>query len=76
MRRHSTAPGQRPNRLDEGARRVLVSDLLILVIVPHFVSDRSADLAALVITVATRVSLLPTVLIGIATAGALRHLLS
>jgi uncharacterized membrane protein len=46
-----------------------------LVIVPHFVSDRPADLAALVITVATRVSLLPTVLIGIATAGALRHLL-
>jgi uncharacterized membrane protein len=41
--------------------------------VPHFVSDRPADLAALAITVATHVSLLIGVLIGIATPGALRH---
>ena len=51
--------------------------VLISVIAPHFVSDRPADLAALAVTLlaATRLSLLPTVLVGIASAGALRHLL-
>jgi uncharacterized membrane protein len=49
--------------------------VLISVIAPAFVSDRPADLAALVITVfaATRVSLLPTVVIGVAAAGLFRH---
>jgi hypothetical protein len=43
---------------------------------PHFVSDNPADLLALAITflAATRLSMLPTVLIGIASAGLLRHL--
>ncbi|WP_210529138.1 AzlD family protein [Rubellimicrobium arenae] len=51
--------------------------VLISVIAPHFVSDRPADLAALAITLvaATRLSLLPTVLIGIVAAAGLRHLL-
>jgi uncharacterized membrane protein len=46
------------------------------VIAPDFVSDNPADLLALAITflVATRLSMLPTVLIGIASAGLLRHL--
>ena len=49
--------------------------VLISVIAPAFVSDRPADLAALAITVfaATRVSLLPTVVIGVAAAGLFRH---
>ena len=52
--------------------------VLISVIAPAFVSDKPADLLALAITVlaATRLSLLPTVLIGIASAGVLRHLWS
>ncbi|MEK1855436.1 MAG: AzlD family protein [Phyllobacterium sp.] len=50
--------------------------VLISVIAPDFVSDNPADLLALAITflVATRLSMLPTVLIGIASAGLLRHL--
>jgi uncharacterized membrane protein len=50
--------------------------VLISVIAPAFVSDRPADLAALAVTVlaATRLSLLPTVLVGVAAAGLLRHL--
>jgi len=51
--------------------------VLISVIAPDFVSDNPADLAALAITVlaATRLSMLPTVIIGIASAGILRHLI-
>ena len=50
--------------------------VLISVIAPNFVSHNPADLAALAITVlaATRFSILPTVIIGIASAGILRHL--
>lgn len=51
--------------------------VLISVIAPHFVSSNPADLAALAITVvaATRLSMLPTVVIGVAAAGVLRHLI-
>lgn len=51
--------------------------VLIAVIAPSFVADRPADLIALALTVvaATRLPILPTVLIGIAAAGGLRHLL-
>jgi len=51
--------------------------VLISVIAPAFVSDEPASLLALALTLlaATRLSLLPTVLIGIAATGALRHLL-
>jgi uncharacterized membrane protein len=51
--------------------------VLISVIAPSFVSDRPADLLALAITLAAamRFSILPTVLIGVASAGLLRHLL-
>ena len=49
--------------------------VLISVIAPAFVSERPADLLALVVTLvaASRLPILPTVLIGIASAGALRH---
>ncbi|QEM84165.2 AzlD family protein [Halomonas binhaiensis] len=52
--------------------------VLVSVIAPYFVSERPADLAALAITLlaATRFSLLPTVVIGIVSAGVLRHLLA
>jgi uncharacterized membrane protein len=48
--------------------------VLISVIAPEFVSDRPADLLALAITVAaaSRLPMLPTVLIGIASAAGLR----
>lgn len=51
--------------------------VLISVIAPDFVSDNPADLAALAITVlaATRLSMLPTVIVAIASAGVLRHLI-
>jgi uncharacterized membrane protein len=51
--------------------------VLIAVIAPVFVSNRPADLIALAITMlaATRLPILPTVLIGIAAAGGLRHVL-
>ncbi|MCU1091171.1 AzlD family protein [Stenotrophomonas maltophilia] len=51
--------------------------VLISVIAPDFVADKPADLAALAITLlaATRLSMLPTVLIGVVSAGLLRHLL-
>lgn len=51
--------------------------VLISVIAPHFVSDRPADLAALALTLlaATRLPLLPTVLIGVAGAGLLRQIM-
>jgi uncharacterized membrane protein len=48
--------------------------VLISVIAPAFVSSRPADLLALAITLlaATRLSILPTVLIGVIAAGGLR----
>jgi uncharacterized membrane protein len=51
--------------------------VLISVIAPSFVSDRPSDLLALWITLlcALRLSLLPTVIIGVFSAGVLRHLL-
>ncbi|WP_027145780.1 AzlD family protein [Mesorhizobium sp. WSM3626] len=51
--------------------------VLISIIAPAFVSRNPADLAALAITLAaaTRLSMLPTVLIGVASAGLLRHLI-
>jgi len=49
--------------------------VLISVIAPSFVADQPADLLALAITlvVAARQSLLPTVLIAVASAGLLRY---
>jgi uncharacterized membrane protein len=51
---------------------------LISVIAPHFVSSRPADLLSLAITllVASRLCVLPTILIGVGSAGLLRHLLA
>jgi uncharacterized membrane protein len=51
--------------------------VLISVIAPAFVSRNPADLLALAITfiAATRLSMLPAVLIGVASAGLLRHLM-
>jgi uncharacterized membrane protein len=51
--------------------------VLISVIAPAFVSKKPADLLALAITLvaATRLSMLPTVLIGVASAGLLRHVI-
>lgn len=51
--------------------------VLIAVLAPHFASGKPADVIALVVTAiaATRLPLLPTVLIGVASAGLLRHLL-
>ncbi|MER9335015.1 AzlD family protein [Mesorhizobium sp. M0293] len=51
--------------------------VLISVIAPAFVSRNPADLLALAITLiaATRLSMLPTVLIGVASAGLLRYLI-
>lgn len=51
--------------------------VLISVIAPHFVAERPADLIALAVTLAaaTRLSMLPTVVIGVVTAGVLRHLM-
>ncbi|WP_027169748.1 AzlD family protein [Mesorhizobium sp. WSM3224] len=51
--------------------------VLISVIAPDFVSKNPADLAALAITVlaATRLPMLPTVVIGVASAGTLRWLM-
>ncbi|MFD2449647.1 AzlD family protein [Vogesella fluminis] len=51
--------------------------VLISVIAPAFVSDRPADLLALgiMLAAASRCSVLPTVMTGIASAGLLRHFL-
>jgi uncharacterized membrane protein len=51
--------------------------VLISVIAPDFVSKNPADLAALAITMlaATKLSMLPTVVIGVGSAGALRWLM-
>ena len=52
--------------------------VLIAVIAPSFVADQPADLLALAMTLAaaTRLSLLPTVIIGVAAAALLRALMS
>jgi uncharacterized membrane protein len=52
--------------------------VLISVIAPHFVSSRPADLVALALTVAAamRLSILPTIIVGIVSAGVLRHFLA
>lgn len=49
--------------------------VLITVIAPDFVTGRPADLLALALTMlaATRLPVLPTVIIAIASAGVLRH---
>ena len=51
--------------------------VLISVIAPHFVSSRPAHLLSLGITLlaASRLPVLPTILIGVASAGLLRHVL-
>lgn len=51
--------------------------VLISVIAPAFVSDKPANLLALTITLlaASRLSILPVVVIGVASTGLLRHLL-
>ncbi|MER9106996.1 AzlD family protein [Mesorhizobium sp. M0239] len=51
--------------------------VLISVIAPAFVSKSPADILALAVTLvaATRLSMLPTVLIGVSAAGLLRHLI-
>ena len=52
--------------------------VLISVIAPHFVSSRPADLLSLAITLlaASRLSVLPTIPIGVVSVGLLRHLLA
>ncbi|AYG60176.1 AzlD family protein [Rhizobium jaguaris] len=52
--------------------------VLITVIAPDFVTGRPADLITLALTMlaATRLPVLPTVLIAIASAGILRHTLA
>lgn len=52
--------------------------VLITVIATHFVARNPADMAALAVTIfaATRLSLLPTVLIGVATSGLLRQVMA
>ncbi|CAB3837371.1 AzlD family protein [Achromobacter deleyi] len=51
--------------------------VLISVIAPHFVSHNPADLAALGVTLlaAARLPMLPTVLIGVTVAAALRYVI-
>lgn len=51
--------------------------VLISVIAPHFVSERPTDLIALAATLlaATRLPMLPTVIIGVAVSGLLRHII-
>ncbi|RUW63543.1 AzlD family protein [Mesorhizobium sp. M7A.F.Ca.US.008.03.1.1] len=63
-----------------GARATAVMEaapgcVLISVIAPAFVSKSPADILALAVTLvaAMRLSMLPTVLIGVASAGVLRH---
>lgn len=52
--------------------------VLISVIAPVFVSDQPSDLIALALTVfaATRLPLLPTVIIAVGSAALLRHLMA
>ncbi|UXS01280.1 AzlD family protein [Agrobacterium tumefaciens] len=51
--------------------------VLITIIAPDFVSGRPADLIALAVTMlaATRLPILPTVIIGIVSAGLLRNMM-
>lgn len=51
--------------------------VLISVIAPHFASGKPADLIALALTMfaAARLSLLPTVVVGVVSAGLLRFLI-
>ncbi|MBZ9777046.1 AzlD family protein [Mesorhizobium sp. CO1-1-8] len=65
-----------------GARATAVMEaapgcVLISVIAPAFVSKSPADILALAVTLvaAMRLSMLPTVLIGVSAAGLLRHLI-
>jgi uncharacterized membrane protein len=72
--------GLRNRVLSPRARTVMEAApgcVLIAVIAPNFVSDRPADLIALAVTVvaAIRLSMLPTVLIGVAAAALLRLVL-
>jgi len=67
----------RDRNLSPRAKAVMESApgcVLITVIAPSFVTGQVADLIALAVTAvaATRLSMLPTVLIAIATAGVLR----
>ncbi|HZS79886.1 MAG TPA: AzlD family protein [Herbaspirillum sp.] len=50
--------------------------VLISVIAPYFVSERPTDLVALAATLlaATRLPMLPTVIIGVAVSGLLQHI--
>lgn len=52
--------------------------VLITIIAPDFVTGRPADLLALAVTMlaASRLPVLPTVIIAIAVAGTLRHVLA
>lgn len=52
--------------------------VLISVIAPHFTSDRPADLIALGLTLlaASRLSMLPTVIVGVSAAALLRHIIT
>ncbi len=70
----------RNRTLGPRARSVMESApgcVLITVIAPDFVTGHPADLAALAITIAmaTRFSILPTVMVAIAAAGLLRSML-
>lgn len=51
--------------------------VLISVIAPYFVSERPTDLVALAATLlaATRLSMLPTVCIGVVVSGLLQHII-
>ncbi|WP_321960587.1 AzlD family protein [Paraburkholderia sp. J7] len=70
----------RNRNLSPRATRVLEAApgcVLISVIAPDFVSRHPADLIALAVTLfaATRLSTLPTVVVGVVTAALFRHLL-
>ena len=70
----------RNRTLSPRATRVLEAApgcVLISVIAPDFVSQHPADLIAIAVTLfaATRLSTLPTVVIGVVTAALLRHIL-
>lgn len=68
---HNRTPGPRLTAMLEN----VPGCVLISVIAPAFVSERPADLLALVITLlaALRLPLLPTVLLGVAATALLRH---
>lgn len=69
----------RNRRLSPRAQAVMEAApgcVLISVIAPYFVADRPADLLALGLTalIATRMSMLPTVVLGVVITGVLRQL--